>query len=92
MLDTPRPIYPTEIENKEGEEVTDIWGGSIPLSQRIELLSMVFIMLIVLTQLYELARLRPKFLDENLFLNSLYARIISLTPEDLYSLLSVIPR
>jgi hypothetical protein len=42
MLDIPRPIYPKELERKGQLTSADIWGGSIALSQRIELLTLVF--------------------------------------------------
>jgi len=43
MLDRPRPIYQSEVDAKLKRTDTDIWGGSVALSQRIDLLSMVFV-------------------------------------------------
>jgi len=41
MLDRPRGIYDYGVAADESEDVTDIWGGSILLNARIELLLMV---------------------------------------------------
>jgi len=41
MLDRPRGIYDYGVSADESEDVTDIWGGSILLNARIELLLMV---------------------------------------------------
>jgi hypothetical protein len=40
MLDAPRPIYEAPLEEKE-TFTGDIWGGSVLLAHRIELLTMV---------------------------------------------------
>ena len=41
MLDRPRGIYDYGVEADETQDMTDIWGGSILLNARIELLLMV---------------------------------------------------
>ena len=41
MLDRPRPIYQTEEDTENKSDSDDIWGGSMMLSYRIEMLSMV---------------------------------------------------
>ena len=40
MLDAPRPIYEAPLEGKK-TSASDIWGGSVLLVHRIELLTMV---------------------------------------------------
>jgi hypothetical protein len=77
MMDVPKAIFEdvstaTDRSSKTG----DIWGGSIILSHRIELLTMVYTTMAFVNcrQMYELARLNPLFLSEEVYLVSLSRR------------------
>jgi hypothetical protein len=77
MMDMPQAIFDdVSTVTDRSPKTGDIWGGSIILSYRIELLTMVSTTMAYIDclQMYELANLNPLFLSEEVYLDSLSRR------------------
>ena len=80
MLDRPKGIYENSSAVKLKSSTTeDIWDGSLLLSHRIELLSMVRIAEdSLMIQIYDVSRMDPTFIKEEHYLNALLRRLLPL--------------